>query len=105
MKTGQYCNDGATSFRSPGGLAGASSFAYFRFPAHIAFAAIVGWLDFWMLDKHEQAIDVFGQLALKKNERGNMLSRWLDGWSGFRRSLRGDDPLFTTISKRGNSIL
>ena len=68
LKTGQYRNDGASSFRSPGGLAGASPFAYFRFPTHIAFTAIVGWLDFWMRDKHEQAIDVFGEFVFQKNE-------------------------------------
>ncbi len=105
MKTGEDRDDGAASFRSAGGLVGASSFANFRFPTHIAFAAIVGWLDLGMFDKHEQAIDVVGQFALKKNERCYMVRGWLDGEASLRRRLRRDDRFFTTIAKRRDSIL
>ena len=99
LKTGQDRHDRAASFRSPGGLAGASSFANFRFPTHIAFAEMIGGLDIRVFDKHEQAIYVVSQLALQKDESCDIVSRWLDDGIGLRRRLHRDDRFFTAIAK------
>ena len=57
---------GRWSFRTGICFARASSLANFGFSTSIPFAAIVRQFDFRMLNKHEQTINVVGQLSLKK---------------------------------------
>jgi hypothetical protein len=52
---GEHRHDHAASLGSRGRLARAAALADFGFPANVALAAIVRWLDLRMLDKDEEA--------------------------------------------------
>ena len=64
LQTCQHGHDDTASFRTRSCFARAGSLANLGFAPSISFAAIVRRFDFGMLNKHEQAFDIVGQLPL-----------------------------------------